>query len=739
MTDQTQQHVQAPAKSVLSECREIAHARLCDVIGKALAKIDEDLFQLADKTLKRAEQQVYLDAMTRVRQHRADILKKFEECFRTIYDQRLDGTKNESQATQKRGDDTFGGIELSLVSDSIIETGIAIDRLAKTVRSAADNNEVLGIRARLGMLLNRESLEDADNPLSPEAIFEALKLACNHIPAEDAVKQALLSAFQPYLSSSITQIYHAVNESLVAHHILPRIRHTVKTTGDPMGVSQRMMGLSATQRMNALSQSGRMAQFDPGSTGAYGNWSGSAGASGPMSIAAMLAGLSQGNSVARVEGLRMLADPVRFGSSENDVAANAGLLETLARIQTEVNLGATAGVLAPGYLRSLDRTLFADGTPLDQLTIELVTVVFDYLNGDARIADAVKGLIARLQIVAVKAALLDRSFFARRQHPMRRLLDRMAEAGSDPAINLVEDGVFLSGVKHIVDDLAVQFKDNNDSFETALSELDVLVSREHEAAEARASAHVAALAAQEARSAADAAARADIAARLKERTPGFIRDFLSNIWVGAIVDAQLNNSAGEDSVAVRLNLAADLIWSVEPKGRADIPALAGMLPKLVRGLIRGVSSQGIAEEARQVFFNQLMKAHTEAIAAAKASTVEVPSQPVPSQAVEPPVLKAVPLIAVSDAFERTAVELAKGAMVDFSDQQGKDRYKLTWVSPKKTFYLFTNGVSLRQMSAAMLAGLFRQGLAELCDGTVPIIDRALDAMGTPAPAVELAA
>ena len=739
MTDQTQQHVQAPAKSVLSECREIAHARLCDVIGKALAKIDEDLFQLADKTLKRAEQQVYLDAMTRVRQHRADILKKFEECFRTIYDQRLDGSKNESQAPQKNGTDAFGGIELSLVSDSIIETGIAIDRLAKTVRSAADNNEVLGIRARLGLLLNRDSLEDADNPLSPEAIFEALKLACNHIPAEDAVKQALLSAFQPYLSSSITQIYHAVNQSLVAHHILPRIRHTVKTTGDPMGVSQRMMGLSATQRMNALSQSGRMAQFDPGATGAYGGWNASPAASGPMSIAAMLSGLSQGDSMARVEGLRMLADPARFGSAENDVAASAGLLETLARIQTDVNLGAAAGVLAPGYLRSLDRALFADGTPLDQLTVELVTVVFDYLAGDARIADAVKGLIARLQIVAVKAALLDRSFFARRQHPMRRLLDRMAEAGSDPAVNLAEDGDFLRGIKHIVDDLAVQFKDNNDSFETALAELDVLVVREHEAAEARASAHVDALAIQEARSAADAAARADIAARLKERTPEFIRDFLSTIWVGAIVDAQVNNSLGEDSVAVRLNLAADLIWSVEPKGRADIPALAGMLPKLVRGLIRGVACQGIADEVRQSFFNQLMKAHTEAIAAAKASVVEVPSQPVPSQAVEPPVLKAVPLIAVSDAFERTAVELVKGTMVDFSDQQAKERYKLTWVSPKKTFYLFTNGITLRQMSAGMLAGLFRQGLAELCDGNGAVIDRALDAMGKPAPAVELAA
>jgi hypothetical protein len=737
MTTQTLPPVQAPAKSVLSECREIAHSRLCEVVGKALAKIDEDLFQLADKTIKRAEQQVYLDAMTRVRQHRADILKKFEECFRTIYDQRLDGTKTEAQSAAGATDSPFGGIELSLVSDSIIETGIAIDRLAQSVRSAADNDEMLGIRARLGMLLNRESLEDADNPLSPEAIFEALKLACNHIPAEDAVKQALLAAFQPYLSSSISQIYHAVNESLVAHHILPRIRHTVKTAADPLGVSQRMMGLSATQRMNALSQSGRMAQFDGSAQGGLSGWPGAGGES--LSIAALLAGLSQGNAMARVEGLRMLADPARFGSSESDVVASASLLETLARIQTEANLGAAAGVLAPGYLRDLDRALIAEGTPLDQLTIELVTVVFDFLNGDAKIAEAVKGLIARLQIVAVKAALLDRSFFARRQHPMRRLLDRMAEAGGDPAINLAEDGLFLRGVKHIVDDLSVQFKDNNDSFETALSELDVLIGREHDAAEARASAHAAALSGQEARTAADAAARADMAARFMERTPGFVRDFLSTVWVGTLVDAQLQNGAGEESVAARLNLAADLIWSVEPKGRADIPALAGMLPKLVRGLMRGVASQGMADDARQAFFNQLMKAHTEAIAAAKAAVAEVPSQPVPSQSVEPPVLKAVPLIAIGDAFERTVVELAKGTTVEFSDQGSAQRYKLTWVSPKRSFFLFTNGVAMRQMSADVLAGLFRQGGVVLCDGAVPVIDRALDAMAFAAPAVELAA
>ena len=84
------------ANSLLSECCDIARSRLAEVIAGALAKIDEDLFQLADKTCKRDEQQVYLDAMTRVRQHRPEIQRQFEESFKTIYDKRLDAGSAEA-------------------------------------------------------------------------------------------------------------------------------------------------------------------------------------------------------------------------------------------------------------------------------------------------------------------------------------------------------------------------------------------------------------------------------------------------------------------------------------------------------------------------------------------------------------------------------------------------------------------------------------------------------------------
>jgi hypothetical protein len=59
--------------------------------------------------------------------------------------------------------------------------------------------------------------------------------------------------------------------------------------------------------------------------------------------------------------------------------------------------------------------------------------------------------LLRLQVVAVKAALIDRSFFARRQHPMRRLLDRITELASDPDADLTPSGPMLRGIEGVID------------------------------------------------------------------------------------------------------------------------------------------------------------------------------------------------------------------------------------------------------------------------------------------------
>jgi hypothetical protein len=215
--------------------------------------------------------------------------------------------------------------------------------------------------------------------------------------------------------------------------------------------------------------------------------------------------------------------------------------------------------------------------------------------------------------------------------------------------------------------------------------------------------------------------------RVTAATPDFIRQFLGQWWVEAAVEADLAGTEGEDGVTARLAIATDLAWSVEPKARADVPTLAAILPGMMRGLMRGARSAGMPEEARQAFFGALMQAHTAAIAAAKSAPAEtrVMARPTAEEGVRRAIL---PVIVPSDAWEQQVDTLCKGDVVEFSDSRNVQRFRLSWVSPKKTVYLFLAQGSMRQLASVDLAALFRQGMAVLPAPDMPLVDQALDAM-----------
>src|SRR5690606_33146310 len=114
------------------------------------------------------------------------------------------------------------------------------------------------------------------------------------------------------------------------------------------------------------------------------------------------------------------------------------------------------------------------GSALDQLTVEIVSMVFDYIYADRRLPDAVKQQLLRLQVVAVKAALIDRSFFARRQHPMRRLIDRISEMAIDPDADVGAGSGLVAGVAETVDWIIEHFESDLATFEEAMRRLDLL-------------------------------------------------------------------------------------------------------------------------------------------------------------------------------------------------------------------------------------------------------------------------
>ena len=819
-----QQGMAAP--QLLVDSHEMVRKRVAEIIGEALDKIDNDLFEHAEKTFSRDEQRIYFDAMERVRKHRNEIHSGFDKYFRDIFGQKLTGSGGTAPPPPKENE--WGGLELSLVSDSKVQDEINIDKLAQKVKNTVDPEEFNGIRARFGHLLAMDALGDNQNPILPEAVFEALKLSVDQVATEEAVKSKLLEAFAPYLSAKMGGIYKAVNANLIAHQVLPKIRHQVRSPSshggggggggfgaDQMNVSQKLTALAQSQMgrtgnhqalgrtgnnqaLNALARSGGF-QALSGALGAMAGaersgWlgGGGPGAGEAISVSALLNSLLQGGMEApsyqaRAQSARLLADPMRFPEGQGAVAANGALMDALAEMQSQVNLGSfevdeqglAGGAIAPGFLAALQPEIRKKGNPLDQLTMEIVTVVFDFIFKDKNLPQTIKDLIARLQIVAVRAALLDRSFFARRQHPMRLLLDRISDAGNDPEIDSAPTAPFIVALRGIIDELVVGFETELSVFEAALSKVDEAVANEKARADSRVSVEAVKLEEEERRMVAEAAVRSELRRRVTANTPDFVVLFTTDWWSKALVESYLKDLQGEDGYAQRLGVVDALVWSVGPKTKSEIAELAAMLPKLVRSLVQGVAALGMPDEPKKAFMTSLMQHHTgtvqqsklkpgEAVQGGIEPEVAAPPPPAPAaiedivfgasgaQVVTAPAPPPVPetraqkkfqaaaaLLAEDeldfskaskvannmDPFAEVAATIEKGAMIDITDDAASKRYRLTWISPKRTTFLLTSSVhGPRKMDEKEFTNFLRQGLAVIVDKSAALLDRAITAI-----------
>jgi len=733
------------SKALISQCRELARAKLSGIVADALDKIETDLFAAAEASTSRAEQQVLFQAMQEAKKHRAEIKAAFDRYFIEIFERRV--SSRHPAAGAAKGELKIE--ELTLVDDAAMEEDLVVSDLARKTANRIDPDQLLGIRARFGHLLSSDQVEDdTANPLSPEAVFEALKLACAKLPGDFAVKRSLLNAFQPHIAAGITTVYADVNQNLIRHHVLPRIKHQVKRAADVgVATSQAMAvnpALAASQAMN-------LTQLWGGSQGAAAAAAAAVSASQAMNLAQLLSSggdLSQvlssvlnGPPAARQQVTRMLADPSRY-AMENALTtpASPALLTSLSALQA-ATLPTDGGAF--DFMAALGDQVRSQSHPLDQLTIELVNMVFDYILDDHEVPETVKREISRLQIVAVKAAILDRTFFARRNHPMRQLLDRVAEIASDPDVATDDNSRFVIGLRGSVDYLVHKFTDDLAVFTAALETLEKIGEEERQSHQKELAPTTVELARKEEAEIAHATALAEIKRRITRKTPAFVREFLYQWWTKTLVDAYMKEREGDDSWTHRLGVVDALVWSVSPLRSSEIQQLASMLPTLMRSLLRGMNAIEVPADARHGFFNQLMQAHTASISTAKAQAkTQAAATPAAESApaeeagpiTEPAATDEAPATAPAedDYFTHAALALERGAVVEFMDGQATVRAKLSWVSPKQTILLFTSSLAgARKLAPKAFAELLRDGKARVVEVSEALMDRVVHAMTGP--------
>jgi hypothetical protein len=731
---------------LLQDCRELVVSRLSRVVGEALAKMSEELSALALRSRDQDEQHALMDAVSVVRQHRTEIELRFRRSFSEVFERRM----HDDRPAAAHDGPAPG--ELALVDDSVLQAKLAVDRLVSRARGRLDPDEVLGVRARLAALLERDWFEEERHPASPEAVFEALKNALAELAPRADVQTALLDAFEPHVTANLNTVYNTVNERLKAGHVLPRLRPqvVVRDGQQPRGTSPEAGDApqSAGQRAGGAQSAGQRG----GAGQSAGQRAGAAGAGHAphpraRELGSVLSLLAQGAPAARASATRMLADPETFAVADLPIPdVQPPLLDALSGLQAST-VGGGAGAELVSDIAERARE---NGSPLDQLTVEIVSMVFDYIYADKRLADVIKQQLLRLQVVAVKAALIDRSFFARRTHPMRRLIDRISELAADADADLGAGSPLVRGVEEVVESVLLQFDRDFGVFEEARERVESLAADEA----ARRAERLAKVTREAERAESVVHARGLAMARLSDRmdaeSPRFIRDFLADWWSLVLAEAQVGGGVAPIDHAEAMAIGESLIWSVQPKQADEVPRLAALLPRLINGLMRGVRLVSMPDERREAFFNDLLQAHTRAIEAAKQSVAAarrptnlrmrpdgriqfVPVAP-PSEAVriDPPTV---------EARSIRLAELRRGDSIEVdANGDGQFRsYRLAWISPaQKIFVLSRFPEGATSLDRAQLAAMFDGGRARFADSG-SALDKAIEAVAAASGAVAGAA
>ncbi len=687
------------AAALVPRIRDMLRTQMRASVVDGVQSLLDDMLELGSRAQTNEDHRLIVQALDHVDRNRRALTDGLERHLLAIYDEKIGWLSGpDAGAPAQRA---FG--QFDLLDEGVLAQQLALKKLVQKTLEELDKGELAGVEVRLRELFGT-LIDGARNPVGPGTALKAAQRACAEDLEDAAVQATLINVLQPHLAAGLRTLYVQLNDILIGAGLRPDYRPAIeRDTSGRHAARQSAAGVSISQVMSL-----RDLLPDRAST--------------PLDLKEILAALLAGSAANRQYGARLLADPGgHLYASAIDTPASEALLGRLQALQRASAASADAPDTAP--LREVvERMGGADDHPLDQLTAELVTVVFDFLLADRALPEPVKQELGRLQIVALKAALLDRSFFARREHPLRTLLDEIVAVAVDPSLDTGPQAPFMNGLHAIVDELAARFETDLAMFESAAQQLRQVVAHAAEEDETALAATTAALLAEEREAHVRKLAAETVAKRLNAQTPVFLREFLQRHWMLVLADARLRHAADEQMWETRLRTMDALIESVRPRAKHEMAAFVATLPALVRETQAGMRAIDLAPAAVQAFMNALMEVHT--------AIMQMRYAPATGAAPIAPA-EAAPATAASTAFEMTppaGTSLQRGALVEFVAGESVSRGKLVWVSPARTRYLFSLGAGRsRIMTAAELSQTLASGSVRPLQAQVNPLERALAA------------
>ena len=520
------------------------------LLDQMFSASDDLFYDLSKRASSNNEQNLYFESMREIRVKKLGLTSHLAQSLESGFQALL---SDQEPAPEK---DEQNPSQLSIVESDKLEVELALTNMTGRARDTY-KEALYELTFRIDHLLHHTSVSEDSNPLDPQYLCTAFIDACAELlQVNIKARLILFKLFEKNVLKQLGHLYSDANQVLIDAGIVPKVP---KYLGKNPDGTKRTEPVPEAPPPQAAESAPQMFQA--------------------FSLDANL--LSSVMEVARSQQSSLFRSPnsknesgtqayYLFASNPGPTMEAAELANLLTKTQPIIDRQLTSSEQPKNIVSDIILQLLSKGdannpqsvNQLNEDIINLIAMFFDTVLDDSQLPPVVQSLVCRLQIPLLKVALRDNSFLEDPEHPAKKLVNIITEAGFgvDDSKPLERDPIYRK-IADGVQTINRQYKSNDDVFLEVYNEIkeqlekekrktNIVEQRTNQAEEGKSKIKHARATAQKA-----------LYTRLKDtRLPEPISSFLTNTWLQVLVITHLKFGKESTEWVEVENVTIDLIW-----------------------------------------------------------------------------------------------------------------------------------------------------------------------------------
>jgi len=661
-------------------------------------RIDLEFGRQLGKNREKMAKEHYIKLLEYLRLIRGDIKQNYLSKVNDIFDGNQQNTED-----GERGPLDFS--KISLIGDDAVKENYAITLIIRQCEHLF-YEELVGINRLLAFQQGQQTIADGHNPMVPEKLVRALVEVVKPLKLNTGARITLYKAFEANVFSQLGFIY---SELMTRCETVTPARMKVEQYRDQCGSVPNPVPLYAVDEIREAVEPIPAKIEQP-------------------SVAFRL--LQKKLELWRLAHFPSAYDLISAtGNAFYEQFEIKNALQVMQQVNDDTYPGEKKQALKRRVLRKLEELSFSVDVRIlarhDEDMLDLAALIFNEIEQDKLLEDAVKAAILRLEIPLAAASLGQYSIFTSQDNPIRRLLDDLFDAGMFLNADEDDDRLIQARIVNAVSKMTLDSGFELSAWVTESGEFsDYLNKKKQRSQNIEQNARQLMISKQ-----ALASSRKIILTTIENsvkgnKLPTAIVEFLRGVWADVLLDAYTHKDERPEQWEKSVRAMDDLIVSViAPADDNERKQILKLLPGLIAELRRGLKQISYDKSAQSRFFKDLAVWHIILMDKKEAKKTLDDSDKAAALSVEGEQIKTE---AITNPSSEQADILTEGNWVAFTSEAGLQWGKLLWKNAENMLFVGKNGAKIVEIQVAELAEKLRLGQAALVKASEEkITERAL--------------